>query len=252
MRVSIFVEGLDEIRASQRLDYHIPNGYKSLEDLDIRCQELVEEGRLFIVDSPEIRKAMLTMKFQEMPRSEFRDLGNFVFSKLVDKAVVVGGLRAIQYADGSWDNHNCKAGISVRAGLSFMQSIEQHPMLKDIEIGFLTQTRDEENPDNISNNPEKLGRFDNLIALLTDPMFAKGGSMLDFVNRVKELGATSVITVTAFSAPQGIVRVADNTDAILVTTPLEGGLNKPAYIVGGLKQTAMLGDAGDRRFGKLD
>lgn len=252
MRVSIFVEGLDEIRASQQLDYHMPDNYSSIEELDERCQQLVEEGRLFIVDTPEVRKAMVAMKFQQMPRSEFRDLGNSVFTELVNQAVNVGKLRAIQYADGSWDNHNSKAGISVRAGLSFMQSVEQHPMLRDIEIGFLTQTRDEENPDNITNVPEKLGRFDNLTALLTDPMLAKGGSMFDFINRVKGLGATSVITVTAFSAPQGIVRIADNSDAIIITTPLEAGLNEHAYIVGGVGLTEMLGDAGDRRFGKLD
>ncbi len=251
MPVSIFVEGLEEIRASQHLDNHMPANYTDLSELDARCRELVDQGRLFIVDSPEIRKAMLAMKFQQMPRSEFRELGNSVYASLIDRAVTVGNLRATQYADGTWDKQNCKAGISVRAGLAFMQSVQQHPLLKDIEIGFLTQTRNEEDPDDISNDPEKLGRFDELIAMLTDPMLAKGGSMLDFINRVKALGAKSVISVTAFSAPQGIVRIADNTDAIMVTTPLEAGLNESAYIIGGLELTEKLGDSGDRSFGEL-
>jgi len=250
--VSIFVEGLDEIRASQPLDNQMPDGYSSLEQLDVRCLELVDEGRLFIVDNPLVRKAMASMKLQQMSRSEFRELANIIFADLIEQAVIVGDLEAIQHADGSWDKHNCKVGISIRAGLSFMQSIEQHPMLRDVEIGFLTQTRDEEDPDNINSAPEKLGRYDDVIALLADPMLAKGGSMLDFINRVKNLGAKSIITVTAFSAPQGIVRIADNSDSIVISTPLEAGLNERAYIVGGVKDTAMLGDAGDRRFGKLD
>lgn len=250
--MSIFVEGLEEIRASQRLDHHIPPNYANLGELDARCQELVDQGRLIVVDSPEIRKAMLAMKFQQMPRSEFRELGNSVYSSLIDRAVAVGNLRATQYADGTWDKQNCKAGISIRAGLAFMQSVQQHPLLKDIEIGFLTQTRNEEDPDDISNVPEKLGRFDELIAMLTDPMLAKGGSMHEFIKRVKGLGATSVITVTAFSAPQGIVKIADNTDAIMVTTPLEAGLNEHAYIIGGLELTEKLGDSGDRSFGNVE
>ncbi len=79
---------------------------------------------------------------------------------------------------------------------------------------------------------------------LLDPMLATGGSAIEAVNQLKEVGATSIRLVCVVACPEGIAAFhSAHPDVPLWVAAIDQGLNENAYIVPGL------GDAGDRYFG---
>lgn len=236
---SIFVDNLEEIRTSQSLDNFLPSGFNSLSEVDKFCEELVRAGRLVVVDSPLVRETMLHMKSQDISMNDFRELAKTLHSKLVDEA------KRHQLGE-----EKSKAAISVRAGLSFLTCLEAE--VPNLDVGFITQERDEVNPTIVSSLPKKLGSFKKKHAFVFDPMLATGGSMSDVINEVLKRGASEITVVVSFPTPQGVARIALIPEVTrIICPPLEAGLNKQAFIVGGIGDTAMLGDFGDRYFGSV-
>jgi uracil phosphoribosyltransferase len=234
--MSIFVSGVESIRSAQNLENWLPQGYDSLQSLDERCKEFVSSGQLVVVDTPDIRSNMLKLKDQSLSTADFRRYADELHTALVDEATE-RGLDA-----------EAKAALSVRAALAFLPIVLQK--IPDCSIGFITQERDEENPKKVMSLPKKLGSFTNMHAFLFDPMLATGGSMLDMAQAVSERGSSEITAISSFATPQGAVAILDSGLVHrLICPPLEAGLNANAFIVGGLNETAMLGDFGDRYFG---
>lgn len=233
--MSIFVQNLEGIRQSQKLDHRMPETAPTFAELDGICEELAASGRLQIVEGGELRQKMGMIKDQSLDTRAFRDLANPLLEQLAIRARPTHG--------------EVKAAISVRAGAAFLPHILS--VMPHAEIGFMTQARDEETAECTSVGG-KLGSFAGKRAIAFDPMIATGGSMVDMVNAVMDLGATDVTVVGAFATPQGIERVS-RLEAVtrIVTPPLEAGLNPSAFIVGGIGERAMLGDFGDRFFGPV-
>lgn len=224
-------------RASQKLDYKLPEGFVDFQNLDGELNRQLESGRLVLVDSISIRSSMESVKNPNLGIKDFRNLANIVISQLAQEAAKL-------------PIENRKIAISVRAGLAFLH----HSMkfMPDAEVGFSTQTRDEETAA-CSSFGGKLGSFVGKHAVVFDPMLATGGSMIDLIDEVVENGATGVTTVNAFTAPQGLVAVSQHPSVRrMITTPLEAGLNENAYIVGAHTPHSMLGDFGDRYFGNVN
>ena len=81
---------------------------------------------------------------------------------------------------------------------------------------------------------------------VVDPMLATGGSLADALHVLWGRGATDITIVTLLAAPEGIERLAKETEGMnvtLVTAAVDERLNEHGFIVPGL------GDAGDRLFG---
>ena len=77
-------------------------------------------------------------------------------------------------------------------------------------------------------------------------MFATGGSAVDAVTQLKQLGYRRIKFLCLVSAPEGMAKFeAAHPDVPVVTAALDERLNSHFYIVPGL------GDAGDRIFGTL-
>ena len=84
------------------------------------------------------------------------------------------------------------------------------------------------------------------LAIVIDPMFATGGSAVDAVTQLKQLGYRRIKFLCLVSAPEGMAKFeAAHPDVPVVTAALDERLNSHFYIVPGL------GDAGDRIFGTL-
>lgn len=233
----IYATNPQSIRESMDLAYKIPEGYETLGQLDAECERLHEIGRLVIVNSESINANMQRIKNPELGIPDFRNIAHIIISQLAQEV-------ARQPLDSR------KVGISVRAGLAFL--LHSMKFMPEAEVGFATQTRDEETA-KCASNGDKLGDFTGKHAILFDPMLATGGSLTDLIVDVTDRGATGVTTVTAFTAPQGLVAVSMHPNVQrMITTPLEAGLNENAYIVGGHQPHAMLGDFGDRYFGSVN
>jgi uracil phosphoribosyltransferase len=134
----------------------------------------------------------------------------------------------------------------LRAGLGMLEGMVR--LLPSAEVGFLGMIRDEDTlvATTYANRlPEDLsGRQ----VYVLDPMLATGGSMVDAVRFLIDLGARDITCVTLLAAPEGIAHMQESFTDIdpaitLVTGAIDERLNELGYIVPGL------GDAGDRLYG---
>lgn len=224
------------IRSKMELDNFMPMGYKTLEQLDEACGDEIDAGRLLITSGNVTGAHMESIKKQDIGIREFRRFSKYLLTALTHLASV------------TTSDEDVKIAISVRAGNAFL--VPAYEKFSGSEIGFITQERDEVSKQAAS-NPEKLGSFAGKHAVIMDPMNATGGSMIDAIEAVTERGATGITTVNAFTAPQGLIRIASHPAVTnMVSLPLEAGLSKDAFIVGG-HANPMLGDFGDRFFGPV-
>lgn len=231
-----------EARERENLANDMPEGYEDLGSLDEKCLDLAREGRLVIVDNPEIRQLMADIKNPDISRAEFQSMSMRLIGHLMTKASSILEEEELPVS----------LAVSVRGGLPFYASALQH--FPGIEHGFSPQSRDETTSLPTSDTG-KLSNYSDRHTLVVDFMLATGGSLVDLVNLAVANGASELTTVTAFSTPQGIVR-ASKIEGIktIISLPLEAGLNfidedHHSFIVGGHVPNTMLGDFGDRFHG---
>lgn len=241
---ALYGEGVEEARAEEDLGhFSVLGGVNySLEALDTEIAMQSESGRLMVVDSPMVRWLMSEIRNQTLSMMTFRDLLVGVDNPTGINARLVRS----NFVSELLNEETTKAAISVRAGLAFMSLVQNFP----VEIGTITQERNENDPRIVHSLPKKLGSFVGKHAVIFDCMLATGGSMENAIDEVMNRGATGVTTVSAFSAPQGLVRVLMHPAVKrVVTAPIEAGLSSRAHIVGSYGKK--LGDCGDRYFGAV-
>ena len=89
-----------------------------------------------------------------------------------------------------------------------------------------------------------VGKLDERMALIIDPMLATGGSLIATIDMLKRKGAKQVRAIVLVAAPEGIRAVQDShPDVDIYTAAIDSHLNEVGYIIPGL------GDAGDKIFG---
>ena len=80
--------------------------------------------------------------------------------------------------------------------------------------------------------------------IVVDPMLATGGSAIDAINELKEMGVKNIKLANIIAAPEGIEAVQKaHPDVDIFVASIDQRLNDHKYIIPGL------GDAGDRLFG---
>jgi uracil phosphoribosyltransferase len=130
----------------------------------------------------------------------------------------------------------------LRAGLGMLDSILQ--LIPHARVGFIGLKREETTLRATSYHkslPPDLTPFE---VILIDPMLATGGSAVDAMDLLTELGAKHVRMVNLVAAPEGIRRVRLHYPKLpIFTAAVDRKLNEKGYILPGL------GDAGDRLFG---
>ena len=234
---------VDSIRSRENLANFMPDGYENLDEIDAFCRKMIAGGRLIVNDDRAVLDAMAQIKNPGIPMREYRGLSNRIHSIM---ARFTFNTLAEHYP-----GKPVKVAISERAGLAAFPAF--YRIFNDSEFGFAPQTRDEEDPNHTITIGNKLGSFAGMHAVVMDPMLATGGSIESLIDEVVSRGAIGVTTVTTFSSPQGIIRLAKNFYVgEIITPPLEAGVNTQGFIVGGHEPFPMLGDSGDRSFGKVD
>lgn len=80
--------------------------------------------------------------------------------------------------------------------------------------------------------------------IVVDPMLATGGSAIDAIDELKNMGVTSIKLANIIAAPEGIKALQEaHPDVDVFVASIDERLNDDKYIIPGL------GDAGDRLFG---
>ena len=80
--------------------------------------------------------------------------------------------------------------------------------------------------------------------IVLDPMLATGGSAVDAINLLKEIGVKTIKFMCIVASPEGMKTLSEaHPDVQIYCGVLDEKLNDDKYIVPGL------GDAGDRIFG---
>ena len=242
----LFSTSYDEVQSARKrenLANEMPEGFSDLNDLDNACLKLIEDGKLVIIDSESIRANMALIKNPELTRAEFQKLALELIDELVE-----GAKKTIA------SDCEVKIAISVRGGMPFYPITVKH--FAGAEYGFSAQQRDETTLQ-AESQESKLGSFADKTAIAVDFMLATGGSLVQMIDLLAERGAHEITAVTAFSAPQGIIKTASNQNVRkIISLPLEAGLNyidenHHGYIVGGHIPNTMLGDFGDRFHGTV-
>lgn len=130
----------------------------------------------------------------------------------------------------------------LRAGTGMVDGILK--VLPNAKIGHIGMYRDEETfvphryffkvPKDIVNRE----------VIILDPMLATGGSALDTIKELKDLGVKKIKFLCIIAAPEGLKTVEEaHPDVQIYAAHIDDHLNENKYIVPGL------GDAGDRIFG---
>ena len=89
-----------------------------------------------------------------------------------------------------------------------------------------------------------VGKLDERMGLIIDPMLATAGSLIATIDMLKRNGCKHVRAIVLVAAPEGIKKLeAAHPDVDVYTAAVDSHLNEVGYIIPGL------GDAGDKIFG---
>ena len=89
-----------------------------------------------------------------------------------------------------------------------------------------------------------VGKLDERMALIIDPMLATGGSLIATIDMLKRNGAKQVRALCLVAAPEGVAALEKaHPDVDCYVAAIDDHLNEVGYIIPGL------GDAGDKIFG---
>ena len=203
---------------------------------------------LHVVDHPLVQAELTGLRCRNCPGPEFRQRLRRIASLMVPavtadlETTVVPCETPLEVTSGVKMSRRIILTPILRAGLGFLDGF--FDLLPDAAIAHIGLARNEETllpePYYIK-TPPILAESE---VILLDPMLATGGSAVEAVRRLVDLGATHVRFVCLVAAPEGIATFeAAWPEVPVFTAAVDRGLNDLGYILPGL------GDAGDRLFG---
>ena len=143
---------------------------------------------------------------------------------------------------------NVIAGIKLavipilRAGLGMVNGVLN--LVPSARVGHIGMYRDEETLEPHAYYCKLPANIGKRLAIVVDPMLATGGSAIDAINQIKELGGKKIKFMCLIAAPEGVKALTEaHPDVDIYCAHVDEKLNEHGYIVPGL------GDAGDRIFG---
>ncbi|UZE97048.1 uracil phosphoribosyltransferase [Alkalimarinus alittae] len=130
----------------------------------------------------------------------------------------------------------------LRAGLGMMDGVLQ--LVPSAKVSVVGLYRDEETLEPVPYFEKLVGKIEDRISLVIDPMLATGGSMVATIEMLKKAGCEEIKVLVLVAAPEGIKRVTDAYPEIdIYVASVDRCLDENGYILPGL------GDAGDKIFG---
>ena len=201
-----------------------------------------------VIDHPLVQAELTGLRCRNCPGPEFRQRLRRIASLMVPAVTAGFETRNIPCETPLEVTSGVKMARKViltpilRAGLGFLDGF--FDLLPDASIAHIGLARNEETllpePYYIK-TPPTLAESE---VIVIDPMLATGGSAVEAVRRLVDLGATHIRLACLVAAPEGIATFeAAWPDVPVFTAAIDRGLNDRGYILPGL------GDAGDRLFG---
>lgn len=201
-----------------------------------------------VVDHPLIHAELTRLRDRHCPGPEFRQRLRRIAALMVPAVT----------ADFATRLRSCETPLEITSGVDLARPVILTPILR-AGLGFLDGFFDLL-PDasvahiGLARNEATLvaepyyfkapQALDDCEIILLDPMLATGGSAIEAVRHLSELGATRLRLACLVAAPEGIAAFESAwPDVPVFTAALDRCLNDRGYILPGL------GDAGDRLFG---
>lgn len=201
-----------------------------------------------VIDHPLVQAELTGLRCRNCPGPEFRQRLRRIASLMVPAVTAGFETRIVPCETPLEVTSGVKVARKViltpilRAGLGFLDGF--FDLLPDASIAHIGLARNEETllpePYYIK-TPPTLAESE---VIVIDPMLATGGSAVEAVKRLVDLGATHLRLACLVAAPEGIATFETAwPDVPVFTAAIDRCLNDRGYILPGL------GDAGDRLFG---
>lgn len=130
----------------------------------------------------------------------------------------------------------------LRAGIGMLEGVLD--MIPNAKVSVVGLARNEETLEAHSYFERFVGKLDERLALIIDPMLATGGSMAATIEMLKNNGCRQIRVLCLVAAPEGLERITSAyPDIDIYVAAIDQRLNEHGYILPGL------GDAGDKIFG---
>jgi uracil phosphoribosyltransferase len=203
---------------------------------------------LHVIDHPLIAEELTKLREPSCPSPEFRQRVRRIASLMVPGVTanfhtsVVSCNTPLEITSGTKVSRGIILVPILRAGLGFLDGfLDLIPQASVAHIGLARNERTLVAEPYYLKHPPVLAE-DEIIIL--DPMLATGGSAIEAVRSLREVGACHIRFACLVAAPEGVAALESAfPDLEIYTASLDRCLSDNGYILPGL------GDAGDRLFG---
>ncbi|MEX1114100.1 MAG: uracil phosphoribosyltransferase [Akkermansiaceae bacterium] len=203
---------------------------------------------LHTVEHPLIAEELTRLRDPECPSQEFRQRVRRIASLMVPAVTanlstsIVSCTTPLEITSGVKLSKGIILVPVLRAGLGFLDGfLDLIPQASVAHIGLARNERTLVPEPYYLKHPPALGEHE---IIILDPMLATGGSAIEAIRSLREVGAHAIRFACLVAAPEGVMALeAAYPEVGIYTAALDRCLNDRGYILPGL------GDAGDRLFG---
>jgi len=202
------------------------------------------------VNHPLVQHKIGLMREAGISTKKFRELTSEVACLLAYEATRDFQLepRVITGWDGSRVNIKQLKGKKVtvvpilRAGIGMLDGVLS--MVPNAKVSVVGLARNEETLEAHTYFERFVGKLDERLAMIIDPMLATGGSIAATIEMLRKSGCLQIRVLCLVAAPEGLARIAEAYPGVdIYVAAIDERLNEQGYIIPGL------GDAGDKIFG---
>ncbi|MEO2268339.1 uracil phosphoribosyltransferase [Pseudoalteromonas sp. YIC-656] len=207
---------------------------------------------IHVIDHPLVQHKLGLMRQQGISTKSFRELSSEVGTLLTYEATknleladtTITGWQGNELTVKSIKGKKITVVPILRAGLGMLDGVLH--LVPGAKVSVVGLERNEETLEPIPYFEKLVGKIDERLSLVIDPMLATGGSMIATLDMLKKAGCKHIKVIVLVAAPEGVDKtLAAHPDIDIYTASLDSHLNEKGYIVPGL------GDAGDKIFGTV-
>jgi uracil phosphoribosyltransferase len=207
---------------------------------------------LHIIDHPLVQHKLALLREQGNSTKSFRELVSELGTLLTYEATkslplapqTIKGWEGSDIQVSKLDGKKITVVPILRAGLGMMDGVME--LIPAAKVSVVGLQRNEQTLEPVPYFEKLVGKIEERLSLVIDPMLATGGSLIATIEMLKKAGCKQIKAVVLVAAPEGVkATLAAHPDVEIYTASLDSHLNEHGYIVPGL------GDAGDKIFGTV-
>ncbi|KAF7769699.1 uracil phosphoribosyltransferase [Pseudoalteromonas citrea] len=207
---------------------------------------------LHIIDHPLVQHKLALLREEGISTKSFRELVSEVGTLLTYEATknlpletqTIKGWEGSEIQVAKLQGKKITVVPILRAGLGMMDGVME--LIPAAKVSVVGLQRNEQTLEPVPYFEKLVGKIDERMSLVIDPMLATGGSLIATIDMLKKAGCKQIKAVILVAAPEGVEATLNaHPDVEIYTASLDSHLNEHGYIVPGL------GDAGDKIFGTV-